>query len=738
MNKHINSKTLDVSRRSVVKGAAGLTFAFAMAGTPLGRLSEAFAAEGTKLNAWVTIGTDGTVSILCPAAEMGQGVLTSLPMILAEELDADWSKVKCEFAPANPKVYGNPHELFKGAQITAASVSVPGYFTPLRIAGAQARRVLIDAVAAEWKVPASELTTDKGAVVHKKSKRRIGYGDVVKFAKVPAEQPKIAEADLKKPSQYKLIGKKNIGRVDVPGKSNGSAKYGIDVHVPGMIYASVLESPMEGAKAQVANADDVKKMKGVTHVLPLPFGVAVLGNTVEATRAGRNALKVKWDTAGAAAANTDSEKAKADYAAKGKDPNATTITEYKAGDAAKALSVAAKTIEATYWSEYCYHAQMEPMNAVASVAADGKSAEIWTGTQFGALAAGILSGILKTTPDKIKVHQQMLGGGYGRRIWPDAAIQATILSNITKKPVKLILTREDDVIAARPRPMTHHVMKAGLDAKGALTGWHHRLVSENVDAVASPPRFKATGGKDYIGARGLDQAFYAIPNVQAEYVRETRGMRVHAWRGIGSGYNKFAGESFLDEVANAQGKDPLELRLELSKDKPRVQAVLKAAAAMSNYKKKRPGRGMGIAFSDYHDTLSAAVAEVSVDKATGKIKVHNYWIAVDPGLVIQPDNVHAQLESAVVYGLSAALLEELTVKDGAIQQSNFNDYSVMRMSDMPEIHTRIVASNGPPTGMGEIGVCAVAPAIGNAVFQLTGKRLRHLPMSPARVKKALA
>jgi isoquinoline 1-oxidoreductase beta subunit len=350
----------------------------------------------------------------------------------------------------------------------------------------------------------------------------------------------------------------------------------------------------------------------------------------------------------------------------------------------------------------------------------------------------IISGILKTTPDKIKVHQQLLGGGYGRRIWPDAAIQATILSNITKKPVKLILSREDDVVAARPRPMTHHVLKAGLDAKGDLAAWYHRLVSENVDAVASPPRFKATGGKDYIGWRGLDQAFYAIPDVLAEGVREIRGMRVHAWRGIGAGYNKFAAESFLDEVANASGKDPLAVRLALTKDQPRANAVIKAVAEMSKFDKKRKGRGLGIAFSDYHDALSAGVAEISVDKSTGKIKVHNYWVAVDPGLVIQPDSVHAQLESAVVYGLSAALLEELTVKDGAIQQSNFNDYQVLRMSDMPRIHTRIVASDAPPAGMGEIGVCAVAPAIGNAVFQLTGKRLRHLPMSAERVKKALA
>ncbi|MFL6932068.1 MAG: molybdopterin cofactor-binding domain-containing protein, partial [Xanthobacteraceae bacterium] len=291
---------------------------------------------------------------------------------------------------------------------------------------------------------------------------------------------------------------------------------------------------------------------------------------------------------------------------------------------------------------------------------------------------------------------------------------------------------------ARPRPMTHHVMKAGLDAKGNLLAWHHRLVSENVDAVASPPRFQATGGKDYIGWRGLDQAFYGIPNVLAEAVRETRGMRVHAWRGIGSGYNKFAAEAFLDEVAQAKGIDPLAIRLELTKDKPRANAVIKAVAEMSEWTRRRPGHGLGLAFADYHDTLSAGVAEVSVDRSTGKIKVHNYWIAVDPGLVIQPDNVHAQLESAVIYGLSAALLEELTVKDGAIQQSNFNDYPVLRMSDVPQIHTRIITTDNPPTGMGEIGVVTVAPAIANAMFQLTGKRLRHLPMSAERVKKTLA
>src|SRR5450830_637038 len=726
-----------ISRRGFVAGSAGMTFAFTLGG--LGRGGEALGAtQPTKFNAFVSIGADNSITIICPAAEMGQGVYTSLPLILAEELDADWSKVKAEFAPANPKLYGNYHPAFNGAQITAASVAVPGYFMPLRMAGAQARKVLLDAAADKWKVPVAELTTDKSTITHKKSGKRISYGEVAAFATVPAEPPKVSEADLKQPSQFKLIGRKDIGRSDVPAKVNGSAQYGIDVQVPGMIYASVMQSPMEGAKPKDVNVPDVMKIKGVSKVIPLPFGVAVIGDSVEATRSGVQALKVTWDTSGATAAGFDSDKAKDDYAAKGKDANAETKVEYQVGDAKAGLGGAAKTVEAVYWTEYTYHAQMEPMNAVAQVSEDGKSADIWTGTQFGALAAQIISGILRTTPDQIRVHQQFLGGGFVRRIWPDAAIQATILSNITKKPVKLILTREEDISAARPRPMTHHVLKAGLDAKGNLVGWHHHLVSENVDAVAAPPRFQATGGKDYIGARGLDQAFYAIPNVLAEYVRENRGMRVHAWRGIGSGYNKFAAEAFLDEVAAAAGKEPLALRLELTKDNPRANAVIKAVAEMSDFAKKRPDHGMGIAFSDYHGTLSAGVAEVSLDVKTGKIKVHNYWIAVDPGVVIQPDNVHAQLESSIVYGLSAALIEEFAVKDGAVQATNFDRYPVIRMSDVPEIHTKIITTDNPPSGMGEIGVVTVAPAIANAMFQLTGKRLRHVPMTPERVKKALA
>jgi isoquinoline 1-oxidoreductase beta subunit len=666
--------------------------------------------------------------------------LTALPLILAEELDADWSKVKAEFAPPNPKVYGNPHPLLNGGQASLASVAVPGYFKPMRVLGAQARLVLVNAVADKWQVPATELTTDTGFVIHAKSNQRISYGEVAKFAVVPAELPKINDSDLKKPSQFKLIGRTDIGRTDVKSKTNGSAQYGIDVSVPDMVYATVLEAPMEGAKAENINSDEALAIPGVTRVIPLPFGVAVIGNSVHATRLARNVLKQKvtWNTTGAVAANFDSDKAKKDYANQGIDPNAKTMDAFKRGDSITAMINAKQTLEATYWTEHCYHAQLEPMNCIARINPDGQSAEIWTGTQFAFLGTVAASGVLKTTPDKIKINQQLLGGGFGRRITPDIIAQAVVLANVTKQTVKLLLTREDDMAAARPRPMTHHVMRAGLDETGNLIGWRHRLVSENVDAIAAPPRFQATGGRDYIGWNGIDLPHYNIENATAESVREIRGMRVHAFRGIGAGHNKFAIECFLDEVAQAKKTDPLALRLQLTEQDARANAVLREVAKMSDWKRKRTGRGLGIAFSEYHGTLSAGVVEVSLNRKTGKIKVHHMWLAVDTGLPIQPTNVLAQLEGAAVFGLSVALIEELTIKNGAPVQSNFNDYPVLRMSDMPEIHTKIVKSDAPPTGMGEIGVLPVAPAIANAVFQLTGKRLRALPMSPERVKTALA
>src|SRR5919108_4446309 len=449
MTTHFETGTVatSISRRGFVAGATGLTFAFTVTG--LGRMPEALSAEqGARLNAWVTIGTDDAITIMVPAAEMGQGVQTALPLILAEELDAEWSKVKTEFAPPIPKNYGNPHPILRGAMATVGSLAVAGYYVPLRTAGAQARRVLLDNVAAHWNVPFEELTTEPSVVVHAKSGRRISYGDVAKFATVPAEPPAIKAEELKQEAQFRLIGRKDIGRVDVPAKVTGTARYGIDVQVPGMVYAAVLQAPVEGAAPDKVDATALLKIPGVLQTVRLPNAVAVIGETFEAAKAGHDALKVTWDTSKATGARFDSEKAKEEYARNGRDPNAKAMEWAKTGDAPAAIGAAAKVIEGVYWSEHCYHAQMEPMNCVAKVSDDGKSAEIWTGTQSNALAALIAANVLQTTPDKIRVHQQLLGGGYGRRVWNDAAGQAVALANITKKPVKMILLREDDIAAA--------------------------------------------------------------------------------------------------------------------------------------------------------------------------------------------------------------------------------------------------------------------------------------------------
>jgi isoquinoline 1-oxidoreductase beta subunit len=741
----VNDKSIGkaaMNRRGFLATSGGLTFSVAI-GVGLGASSQpAQSQSALKPNVWVTIGVDDSVVVMTPTGEMGQGTTTALPMILAEELDADWSKVRIEYAPPNPRVYGNSHPLLNGGQASLASIAIPGYFTPLRIAGAQARRVLINAAAARWGVEASSVSTDAGVVIHAASGRRLRYGEIAAFATVPAELPAITVADLKKPEQYKLIGRADLGRKDVLEKVTGQAKFGIDAMVPGMVYATVLESPMDGARPDFVNTAEAMAVPGVIQVMAMPFGVAVLANTAEATRTARNVLKAKvtWNTTETRlnAVRFDSDAAKEEYARHAKSADAKPVTAYKKGEADQALASAARVLEGTYWSEHTSHAQMEPMNCVARVAPDGQSAELWVGTQAPVLAVGAAAGVLKTTPDKIRLNQMVLGGGFGRRITPDIIAQTVAIANASKRTVKLILTREDDMAASRPRPMTHHVLRAGLDAQGKLVGWKHRIVSENVDAVAAPPRFAATGGKDYIGWQGSDLPYYGIDHWTSEGVRELRGMRVHAFRGIGAGHNKFAIECFLDEVAQARKMDPLAMRLELTAGSPRARAVIQAVADMSDWTRKRQGRALGLAFADYHGTVAAGVAEVSLDAQSGKITVHQYWTAADPGLVIQPESVLGQLEGGAVYGLSVALLEELTIKAGAVQQTNYNDYPVLRMADMPEIHTRIVRSNAAPTGMGEAGVGPVAPAIANAVAQLTGKRLRALPMTPARVKSALA
>ena len=447
-------ESLQTTRRAFLGAAGGLTFS-AVLGVGFSGSAEAQPAAGGKLqpNAFVTIHPDDTVTIIAPVAEMGQGTMTALPLLVAEELDADWSKVRTEFAPPNPKVYGNPHPLLNGGQASLASIAVPGYFMPLRVAGAQARLVLLQAAAEKWGVPVGELATEPGKVVHARSGRRMSYGEIATFAKMPAELPKVTPEQLTKPENFRLVGRSDIGRKDVRAKTNGQAKYGIDVQVPGMLYAAVLEAPMEGARAQNVNTAEALAVPGVTHVLPLPFGVAIVGKTVEATRTARYVLqpKVTWDTSGSAAAKFDSQKAREEYARAGQDGKS--MEAYKRGDAAQAFGNGGKVIEATYWSEHTYHAQIEPMNCTVRVNQDG-TCDIWTGSQAPAGVVAVASGVLKTTPDKIRFHQQLLGGGFGRRIASDIVAQAVVIGNAVKQPVKLILSREDDLAAGRPRPMT--------------------------------------------------------------------------------------------------------------------------------------------------------------------------------------------------------------------------------------------------------------------------------------------
>jgi isoquinoline 1-oxidoreductase beta subunit len=730
------------SRRDFLKTAAGLTFSLAIAPDALSLIDEALADTPSPLadtpspaaayapNVWLTIAPDGTITVVSPAAEMGQGSFTSLPVIIAEELDADWAKVRPVFpSDWDDKKYGNP--AYGSTFQTSASASVHGYFTPLRIAGAQARRVLVDAVATKWTVPVGELSTEPSVVVHKASGRRIGYGEIAAFATVPAELPKIVEADLKPTANFRLIGK-DVPRVDVPLKVTGSAKYGMDVEVPGMVYAAVLQSPYAASAPIDVDDAGARAVPGITDIVRLPEGVGVIGTTVEATQAAKNLLKVTWGNA--TGAHLDSERALEDFAAIGRDKSRDGVPFENAGDAKTAMAGAKRVFRGEYRTRYVYHAQMEPMNATAAVSADGKSAELWAGTQA---ATSLLNGVarmLQTDRSKITLHQHFIGGGFGRRGNHETVFDAVRLAKAVGKPVKLIWTREDDIKGGKFRPMTAHHIEAGFDAGGKLVAWHHRVVAESVLAYASgnpQPR------QDRIVMKGSPVPQYPSANKLAEHVIENRGARLSPWRGVGNGHNAFAIETFVDEIARELGKDTVAFRLDLTEGVPRMQHLLRVVSEMSDWTRKRETTALGVGTMVKDDTLAAGVAEVSLDRKSGKIKVLNFWAAVDAGIAVQPRNLAAQTEGSIVYALGHVLREKIVIKDGRVLQSNYSDYEVARMSDVPHIEIKVVSTDNKPTGGGEEGVPLVACAVGNAIAALTGVRLRELPFSPDRVRGAL-
>ena len=733
MNKHTPIPA--VNRRNFLSATAGLTFALTLAPDALSLVDEAFAdapdpAAPLSPSVWLTIAPDGTITVVSPAAEMGQGSFTSLPVIIAEELDADWAKVKPVFpSDWDDKKYGNPG--YNYTFQTSASASVTGYFTSLRIAGAQARRVLLETVSAKWAVPVGELSTEPSIVVHKASGRRISYGEIASFAKMPAELPKIEAADLKPTASFRLIGK-DVPRIEVPLKVTGTAKYGMDVQVPGMVYAAVLQSPYAGGAP--VNVDDARarSVPGVTDIVKLPEGVAVIGTTVEGTQAAKNLLKVTWGDA--IGAHLDSEQALKDLAAIGRDKSREGVAYEKVGDAKAAMTSAKRVFRGEYRTRYVYHAQMEPMNATAAVSPDGKSAELWVGTQAATSLLNGVTRLLETDRSKITLHQHFLGGGFGRRGNHEAVFDAVRLAKAVGKPVKLIWTREDDVTFGKFRPMTAHHIEAGFDGDGKLVAWHHRVVAESVVAyVSGDPKPR----QDRIVMKGSPVPQYPVPNKLAEHVIENRGARLSPWRGVGNGHNAFAIESFLDDIAKDLGKDPVAFRLELSKGVPRMQHLLRVVSEMSDWTRKRDGTALGIGTMVKDDTLAAGVAEVSLDRKTGTIKVRNFWAALDAGIAVQPRNLAAQTEGSIIYALGSVLREKITIKDGRVLQSNYSDYEVARMSDVPRIEIKVVSTDNHPTGGGEEGVPLVACAVGNAIATLTGVRLRELPFSPDRVRGAL-
>jgi len=729
-----HSELPQFTRRQVMVGAAGLTFAFAGCQNAADTSPDGTTFSSKEMSPWVTIGADGSVTIMSPAVEMGQGSRTSLPLILAEELDADWDKVHIAQAPPIESIYGNPG--FGGMMYTAGSFAVFAYYTPLRIFGAQVRQVLLQNVARHWQVPVGELSTEPNTVVHTPTNRRIDYGTISSFAEVPEIAPEVSEATLKDPGEFRLIGK-DVMRVELPQKIDGSAQYSIDVQLPGMIYGAVLRTPVFGGTPESVDKSKALEVDGVLAIEILPYGVGVLGETPWAAFEGKKALSVGWSIEGPGDTFNSRQGIEA-FAKDARTRSRLTKAWEETGDVQSALNDAARTYEGEFRSDYAYHAQMEPLNAVASVSSDGKTCEIWCGTQAQGVAVAATADALGISPAQVKLNDMLLGGGFGRR-GPrdqDFVIDAVLLSDRVKRPVKVMWTREDDLRNGRFHPMSASFVRAGVNADGQVTAWHHRKASDLATKSQDPVRYEAAGQTDFISMAGTEIKTYAIANKLSEQVAQHSGMRTIALRGIGYVHNKFVTEVLLDEIALGEGIDPVEYRLSLLNGQPRAKKVVEKAADMSNWGNTPDGHGLGVAYIDYKSQL-AAVADVTVNSRSGAIKVHNIWVAIDCGIAVQPDNVIAQQMGCTVYGLGLALSESISMNQGIVEQTNFHNYIVPRMPDAPNIEIEIVHTSIPPTGAGQMATPLIAPAISNAVAAATGVRLRHMPMTPERVLSAL-
>lgn len=730
MNFRIEN-AFQTTRRGFLKGGAGLalaivapTVALADIGGP-GHAGSAMVDGEFSPNAFLRIGTDGTVTVVSKHLEMGQGVYTGLATLVAEELDADWSRVTVEGAPADAKRYSN---LFWKAQGTGGSTAIANSYEQMRRAGATARAMLVAAAAKEWKVPASQITVKNGVVSHAASGRKAGFGELAEAA---AQLPVPANVKLKNPKDFTLIGR-SAPRVDSVAKTTGRATFTQDVKLPGMLVAVVAHPPRFGGRVKSVDDKAARAIKGVSDVVVIPNGVAVLAADYWTAKKGRDALKVEWDESQAYRGSSDA--IVADYRERAKTPG---LNARNDGNAEAALAKAGKVIEAEYVFPYLAHASMEPLNCVMKL--ENGECEVWNGEQLHTVDQFSLAKTLGIEADRVKLNMVYAGGSFGRRANPQSDYlleTAQIVKAINgRAPVKLVWSREDDMRGGFYRPIYLHRVRAALDAKGMPVAWQQRIVGQSIIAGSPFEPMLVKDGVDITSVEGASTLPYAIPNLNVDLHTTNADVKVPVqwWRSVGSTHTAYATELFIDELALSAGKDPVAYRMALLKKHPRHAGVLKLAADKAGWNKPLApaadgaARGRGVAVHESFNSFVAEVVEVTVQK-DGSFKVDRVVCAVDCGVVVNPDVVKAQMEGGIGYALAAALTGSITLKDGVVEQSNFNDYPVLRINEMPKVEVHIVKSAAAPTGVGEPGVPPLAPALASALRAATGKVIHTLPI----------
>ena len=710
-----------LSRRRFLRAAAaaggGLMLSLHL---PVADHETAAADEVFVPNAFIRIGADGQVVLTMPYVEMGQGTYTSIPMLIAEELEVGLAQIRLEHAPPNEKLYGNP---ILGVQATGASTTIRAGWQPLRRAGAVARTMLVAAAANRWNVNPAACRAQSGEVLHVATGRRIAYGELAADA---ARQPVPENVSLKRHEDFRLIGTA-AKRLDTAGKVDGTVVFGIDARPPGVKIATLAQSPVFGGLVKSVNDTAAKAVKGVRQIVRLDDAVAVVADHMGAAKKGLAALVIEWDDGPHAKLSTADVVADLEKATLGSGPVAQNI-----GDADKAMAVATTRVDATYQVPFLAHAALEPMNCTVHVRKDG--CDVWVGTQAVARAQAAAAKVTGLPLNKIMVHNHLIGGGFGRRLESDGVTRAVQIAQHVDGPVKVVWTREEDIQHDMYRPYWLDRMSAGLDLNGMPIAWRHRYAGSSVIARWLPAGFN--NGLDPDSTEGAINLAYDLPNMHVEYLRvEPPGISTAFWRSVGPSHTVFVVESFMDELAVAAKQDPVAYRLALLDKSPRAKAALALATEKAGWGEALPARvGRGVSLQFVFGTYMAHVAEVEV-ASDGAVRVRRVVCAVDCGTVINPDTVRAQIQGAIVFGITAALHGEITLKNGRVEQSNFDSYQMLRMNEAPAIDVHIVQSIETPGGMGECGTSAIVPAVANAIFAATGKRLRKMPIDPAALKK---